>query len=331
MSIARTIAVAGALLGWIAADTGQGQELLLNQVVQGNWLRCSVVGGRITVDGTRSGNTRSTSKRTGHDEAINIRNENGQFALDYERSNREERLIIEIASTGNRVVIRRTPQGNSATIPVEFSQVSNDTVTLTFGSGTQQQVFRAQGVWQLLIAQPKECRQHLLPLLEMLRPNWNLADTAVSIEKKLLRDADGNASASRVRWATLVDQLADERFAKRETADRALRRGDSSALAYLRQLDFARLDAEQQFRVQHIIEALAGQNDDDSAEQAASMLACNPMVLLALLGRPELTTRQTAARQLISLLGGPIPVDVAADPDAQKAQRERLRARIEGK
>ena len=183
----------------------------------------------------------------------------------------------------------------------------------------------------MLIAQPKECRQHLLPLLEVLRPNWRLADVAASIEQRLLQQANGDGTSDGARWAALVAQLADDSFAKRQAADRALRSGDAAAFAYLRQLDFDRLDAEQQLRVRRIIDALTGPNMDDSVEQVAASLAGDPAVWLALLARSEPATRQTAARQLAALLGEPVPVDPTADPETQKDKREQVRLRIEGK
>jgi hypothetical protein len=284
------------------------------------------------VDGTRLGSVSSTSRYGARGkEMLSIRNENGQSALSYERTNDEEQLTIEVAGSGGRILIRRTPRGSSSALPVEFKQAANEKIALTVGSGAGQQVFRAQGVWQLLITQPQLCRQHLVPLLEMLRPDWRLADTAARIEEKLLQEVGADGAAKRGHWAALVAELADESFAKRQAADRALRADGAGAIAYLRQLDFNRLDAEQQFRVQRIIEALGGQQGDDSVDQAVAALAGDPAVWLALLGRPDSATRQTAARQLATLLGEPIAVDPAADPDSQKGKREQLRVRIEEK
>ncbi len=120
--------------------------------------------------------------------------------------------------------------------------------------------------------------------------------------------------------AALVEQLGDDQFTKREAADRALRAGAAPALNYLRQLDFDRLDAEQQFRVTRIIRKLTGHSEDDSADAVAASLLRNSEVWLALLSRPEKATRETAARQLTALLGKPIDVDPAAEPKTQEAE-----------
>ena len=58
----RIIAVVTALLTLAAASGLLAQEPLLSRVAHSNWLRCSIVAGRVTVDGTRLGNMRSTTK-----------------------------------------------------------------------------------------------------------------------------------------------------------------------------------------------------------------------------------------------------------------------------
>jgi hypothetical protein len=327
----RLIAVIGTLLTLAAVSPLPAQETLLSRIAHSSWLRCSIVAGRVTVDGTRLGNIRTTTRGGHHDETLNIRNENGQFSLSYQRTTGDEQFVLEVAGAGDRMLMRRTPRGNASFLAVDFNQAPGEKIVFSLGSGSGQQTFRAQGIWQLLIAQPKPCREHLLPLLDLLRPNWKLADMVDSVEQKLLRETGNDGTSGRSRWAALVAQLGSESFAKREAADRALRSGDAAALAYLRQLNFGRLDAEQQFRVRRIIEVLAAQNNDDSVDQVATSLAGDPAVWLALLARPQLAVRQTATRQLTILLGEPIPVDPAADPDAQKIQREQLRARIEEK
>lgn len=328
-TILSTVAI---VLSLVAVGTARAQEPLINRVVQSNWLHCAIVGGRISVDCLRLGSRQLDSNSTSRKETLIIRNENGQFKLSYIRTTPEEQLTADISSPNCRVAVRREPRGKGAAPAMEFKQIPNEKIVLTLGSGTEQKTFRAQNIWQLFIAEPQVCREHLIPILELARPNWKLADTAAVIETKLLREAgkDGDVQGA-ARWATLVAQLADDSFAKREAADRALRAGGVSALAYLRQLDVEKLDAEQQFRVQRIGDALSGQTNDDSIEQIVASLAGEPTLWFALLTRPDANTRQIAARQLTALLGEPIPVDPTAAPDTQKQQREQLWAKIAGK
>jgi hypothetical protein len=322
------VVVAGALLGLTTANAAQAQEW--GRAVQ-NSLRCYIVDGWVTFDGARLANIGpfdNKARRGAGQESLSVREENGQYVLTYERPTNDGQLNFEVAASGGRVLLRRTPRAGAAAPAVEFKQVTNERITLTIGSGAGQQVFRSRSIWQLLITQPKECQQHLLPLVEMLRPNWNLAETAARVEEQLQQDANADGAANRARWATLVAQLGDESFAKREAADRALRTGNAGAIAYLRQIDGSHLDTEQQFRVSRILDAMPMQNGDDSVEQVAATLATDPTVWLALLTRPDPSTRRTATRELASLLGQSIIVDPAADPDSQKDKREQLRARI---
>ena len=213
---------------------------------------------------------------------------------------------------------------------MEFYQPLQAKTVLKVGPEGKQQIYSAADLWHLFLAYPAETKQYLVPLLELLHPNWKLSESAASLEIELLRRAGNNETADRKHWAALVEQLGDESFAKRQAADRAIRAADPAVLNYLQQLDFSRLDAEQQFRVRRIIEALSERLGDDSPEQVASWLAGDPSIWLILLGRSEAATRRQAARQLAAMLGGPIPVDPEADPSTQKTQMEQLRLRIEG-
>ena len=59
---------------------------------------------------------------------------------------------------------------------------------------------RGETVWYLLLAEPELCRQHLLPLLEMLRSDWRLVETAQAIESQMLRIAEAYQPENLRRW-----------------------------------------------------------------------------------------------------------------------------------
>jgi hypothetical protein len=322
--------VVALLLGMAATTTAHAQQTLLDQVVRNNWLQCRMVNGRIRIEATQLGNIQFTnSKGLLRDETVSLRSENGRVALSYRRTTNTEKLSVEVEASGDRLLIRQNPREKSSNPSVEFRQTRDEKISLTLGSGTEQQVFRTSDLWRLLIVRPKECRQYLIPLLEMLRPKFNFNEMTAEVEARLLENDSGKTTLGREHWAGLVKQLGDDRFAKRQAADRALRSGDVPALAYLKQLNFSRLDAEQQFRIGRILESQTGQRNDDTPLEVATSLAVDPSIWLALLSRPQQTVRETAAHRLEALLGGPIPVDPTADPDSQKAQREQLRVRIE--
>jgi len=335
MSIPRNGVVIGVWLLFVTVATARADDSLLTQLTRsGNFrLHFTVANGRVRLDSARTGNMRTTrSQLFGKKETVEFNNENGRPTLDYEQTTKEEQFSIQVKSGGDEFCIRRKPRGKASFTAVEFQQVvdGNPTLTLTSGSGKEQLVLRASDFWQLIIAHPRECREHLLPLLEHLRADWKLAETAADVEKNLLQAMGNGAIAKRARWAMLVKQLGDDSFAKRKAADRALRASVRVVLCYLRQLDFDRLYAEQQFRIRRTVRFLTRPGEDDSAEEIAVSLAGDPVVWLALLARPEQATRQTAARQLALLLGEPVKVDPAAEPDTQKDQRGQLRVKIEG-
>lgn len=332
----RTSLIAAFVLGWAAMAAAQSPEDIprLRQFTQGNqpMLRFSMVDGRVIMGCRGQTNLRSESNAgKTRKESLIVASDRGQATLTYERTNAKEELKISVAGSNRKMSISRLPVGKSAVVPMEFQQEADEAVTLTLGTGEHRQVFRAADFWRLAIAQPKECREQLIPLLDMLRTDWKLAEIVKRVESSLLANAGTDVAAKNARWGKLVEQLGNDQFAKREAADRELRTGGISALTYLRRLNLDQLDAEQQFRVRRILSALGGRSDDDSVDNVAALLAHDPLVWLALLGRPETATRQTAARQLVKLLGHPIDIDPAAQPDTQKAKREKLRAQIEKK
>ncbi len=292
-------------------------------------MRFAVVDGRVSFICTRMTQfSSSTSGNTASREEFSLLNRNGQLALSYERITDDETLKVSVTGAGDDVAITRSPNGKSAVTAVEFRQSPGKPITFSVGAGESKRTFSAPELWQLMIAHPKQCEEHLLPLLDLLRPDWKIAATAAEVEDKLIHGAGPEIVKQRTRWAKLVAQLGDDSFAKREAADRTLRAEGASAIGYLRQLDTRRLDAEQRFRIRRILESSVEDDKDDAAEDVAARLAGDPTVWLALLERPKLEYRKTAAAQLARLLGGPIGVDPAADPASQKQQRDRLRSRL---
>jgi hypothetical protein len=320
-----------AILTWAAAAGAQDLKSMqnLNQVIRTGLLQFRIVSGRVSLDGSHSNPIQTPNNFDKQQDALSIQSDySGDLVMSYKWSNINRQLSIEVSNV-SKVRIRYSGKGDDAQVPVEFYQPLQAKTVLKVGAEGKQQIYSAPNIWYLFLAYPAETKQHLVPLLELLHPNWKLSESAATLETELLRKVGGKETLDRKRWAALVDQLGDESFAKRQAADRAIRADDTAVLSYLQQLDYKRLDAEQQFRVRRIIEALTERLGDDSPEQAASWLAGDASVWLVLLSRSDVATRRQAARQLVFMLGGPIPVDPEADPSTQKAQIEQLRLRIE--
>ncbi len=339
------IILAAVITAWAGVSGAQDLRTMqgLNQVVRTGLLRFRVVSGRVSLESSRAGNIQTANNFDKQQESLSIQVDGDDTRLLYNWSNGKQQLSIEV-SNGSKVRIRYGGKGDDTQVPVEFYQPLQAKTVLMVGAEGKQQVYGAADLWHLLMAYPAETKRHLEPLLDLLHPNWKLSESAASAEAELLRKVGGDETSDRARWeefvkkagddrkhwAALVEQLGDDSFAKRQAADLALRVLDPAVLSYLQQLDFGRLDAEQRFRVHRIIEDISDRLGDDSPEQVASWLAGDPSVWLILLARPDAATRRQAARQLVAMLGGPIPVDPEAEPSTQKTQLEQLRLRIEG-
>jgi hypothetical protein len=319
------------ITAWAAAAAGQDLKTMQNwnQVIRTGLVQFHVVAGRVSLDCSRVNNYQTANNFDKQQDSLSIQSDDRDVVLSYNWTNGKQQLSIEVSNV-SKVRIRYSGKGDDPQVPVEFYQPLQAKTTLKVGPEGKQKIYSAANLWHLFLAYPAETKQYIVPLFELLHPNWKLSESAASLEIELLRRAGNKETADRKHWAALVEQLGDESFAKRQAADRAIRAADPAVLNYLQQLDFSRLDAEQQFRVRRIIEALSERLGDDSPEQVASWLASDPSVWLILLARPEIATRRQAARQLTDMLGGPITVDPEADPSTQKTQMEQLRLRIEG-
>jgi hypothetical protein len=301
----------------------------LQQAVQRGLVKFRVLSGRVSFEGARGNFQPPPVKSNEREEQLSIViSDDGDTAFSYQWSDKKKQLAIDVSSVSN-VRIRYSNKDGDAQPPMEFNQPLKGETTLKIGPEGKQKIYSAPGLWHLMLAYPAETKQYLTPLLELLRPNWKLSESAAIIEKELLSKTLRDAKSDRKQWTALVEQLGNDSFAKRQAADRALRAADPVVMHFLEQLDFGRLDAEQQFRVSRIVKSLNDRLGDDSPDRIASWLAGDASVWLILLGRPEPDERRYAAAQLSEMLGEPIPVDPEAEPSTQKKQMEQLRLRIE--
>jgi hypothetical protein len=319
-------AVAGLVVwsAWAPAQgphpTPFGQRLVLMQAVRGNWMQFNIISGRIQVSSSQPITVANGSER------LNIRPDGNQSSVDYDATQPEETFHFDVKE-GNRIHVRRESRGKTP-MTVDFLQTPAQLLVLTLVVAGKTTVYRAEGLWHLLLAEPEVCRQQLAPMLDLLRPDWRLAERAAQIEDELVQSAASGQFSDRRRWDELVRQLADDRFSRREAADRELRAAGPAVMPYLQRLDFTRLEAEQQARVRRILAELIQDIDDDTVTQVAVGLATEPAVWLAMLSRPEERTRRLAAAQLARLLGETLDFDPVAAPAVRQAQIERLRARV---
>ena len=308
---------------------GEDRPPVASHVLSKGYLRLELISGRVAVTAQRHADYRPQSVNGKPVEKLHVNQAGGTLQVTFELPIPRGLLSLK-TGPGGRIHIRRAPLDDSPDPPVELLQEPNSQLSLSIGPPGQQSVYRTKSVWHLLIAEPEVCRRYVIPLLDTFSPKSSLLQIADELEEELLHVATVHELPDRGQSEALVRQLSAEHFSQREAADRQLRSSGRTVLTYLEQLDPRELDAEQQFRIRRIIMALSRTSGADTAGQLASWLAGDPAIWLLLLSHQELATRQLAAQQLATPLGGPISFDPTADATAREAQVEQLRVRIRG-
>jgi hypothetical protein len=292
-------------------------------------VRFSIGMGRIEANSDNAGFEREQSStiEPGRHETLSVQTNNDQEAsVKYELTTEDEKLSVTV-SDGYDVAISRHPINKPHGAQVDFRQPRAGAITLTVLQEGATREVRGQTVWYLLLAEPELCRQHLLPLLSMLRSDWRLVETAQAIEAQMLRIAGTYQSENLHRWGALVDDLASERFAVRQSAERDLRTEGTIVIPYLESLDRHRLDLEQWSRIRGIVDSQS-ESAEDTPEQEACHLMDDRPLWIVLASRPRESTRRMAAHQLAFLLGRAIQFDPGAAEPVRKEQLAALRKQI---
>ena len=301
--------------------------------------RFSLVGGRIVSSNGAwmSGVPKQVSEDGPVREQVNFNGNGvtGSIAYIYQRSrsqgsqgNDPRVTFARDMSSEGRFVLRYL-DNDHPTRYFNLTQVPGQPISLSLPPYDKPHVVQAPTVWHLLIVHADDCRQQFLPMLESIRSGWRVGLTAQAAEDELVKMAAVSRKSDREHWEAWVHQLGDPLWTRREAADRNLREVGPAVLGYLNRLNLSPLDAEQKSRLRRIVRFLSTQTGEDTPEHVAAMLIEDPLVWLALLSRPEQSTRQAAVQQLTMLLSAPIAVDPKAEPDSQAKARDELRAQIE--
>ena len=103
---------------------------------------------------------------------------------------------------------------------MEFIQPPCGPLSLTLGAGPSQRVIHAASLWHLMIGYPEVCRQHLLPLLQLIDSRWDPGKLAADLEEDLIqlaRSQDARTGVIGTPWwrssATSVTPAARRRTA----------------------------------------------------------------------------------------------------------------------
>lgn len=300
---------------------------LLEKVQASERLKIRVVNGRLFASGQPANIDDKTSAFSSRKERLRLTSLGDGFTLDYESTAGDERTVVRI-SEGRDFTIRRVVAGKTPAPPIELNQAADSPLVLTFGDGDQKTVRRGRTLWHLLLGEIEEPQRRLASLLDELFPLQRFSDRTTELADELFRLASAGRVPDRSRWDQLVAQLDDDRYTRREAADRELRGAGPTALSFLQQFDAAQLSPEQQFRIERIVDRLSREVSEDLPGRIASWLQQDPTIWLVLMGHSSIQARQKAADYLSKLLGEPIAFDPSAPPETRARQLAALRSRF---
>ena len=300
------------------------------------YFELSVVSGRIAATSPhRDRKLESQSAGKDRRERLSATLSADATTISYEQTTSDWQLSFEVID-GKEVAIRRQSKDNDALAPLVFHQPASGPISLRIGEGAKEQVYEAGNLWRLLVAEPEICRQQLIPLVELLKPDWNLGQTALAAEQSLFDSVRFMESGNLESWQALVEQLGDPKFSRRQAADRELRAQGRGAALFLMSIDWRLLDAEQQSRIRAMFDDLPGAGSKapvggghaDAPDRIALWLVRDPRVWLKLLQRDDEDQRRLAVAQLQRLSSARIAFDPAAAPDVREAQLHSLREEL---
>jgi hypothetical protein len=322
----RNAVVVALLVVHEVAGTSPGQERPAGSLLStSRWVHFELVLGQITTVAITCGQCRSPEdggSASDVQEALSICGEGTSRSVTYERNDPQQSLKLE-AANGTRIIISREPRNDSSLEPVRFVQTSRGNVSLVIGRPPSQRQRQAASLWHLVLAEPDACRQYLIPLLQVLRPDWQLLESAEQIEANLCR-ARASPAIPRDRIVQLVAQLDNPNFQSRQSADREIRSFGVLVLPYLAGLETSRLSCEQRTRVRRIRDDLAALTPDNS-ERVATWLLHDEQLWRQWLAHPDPSRREAAARGLAGMFPGDRSFDRATDETYGHPEIARLR------
>jgi hypothetical protein len=266
-------------LAWCAASA-HGQEAVIplvapsaSRAAQLHWVQFTMMSGRIVGSSAYVG----TNVRVPWAGPIHRRERleidiapSGPPSLQYELLTPEEHLTVVLAHA-NELSIRRVRSVDNH-YAVDFRQLPGEPLMLELEQAGAKRSWTAVSFWHLYIAEPEVVRGHLIPLLELLHPAWQLTASGASIEELLIERAQGRLQPDVQRWSRLVAALGSPRFSERQNAERELSKAGQAVVPYLQSLDRKQLDAEQAARVRTLIDTLSV-GYEDRADRIATWLS----------------------------------------------------------
>jgi hypothetical protein len=299
----------------LAATSSAQQPSIASLLSQSKWARFELMMGQITAYPLRCAQGRlseSTVSANAVEERLSFNGDMGLPCFRYDLQDPQQIIEIRVQNR-TRISITRRPKETSKLKFISFQQGERGRVTLTVGQGDDQQTCSEHSLWHLLLNEPEISRRHLVPLLEMLRGDWELLAMVEEIEDSLHDTSQAATLSKRDVWQ-LVAQLDSPRFPVRQAADQRLRALGVSILPHLENLDRTRLSGEQRVRVRQLCEELR-QATSDTPLRVVAWLGNDERFWRQWLSEPDSRRGQVAAECLATMYGRRLPRRDAASAD----------------
>jgi hypothetical protein len=318
------------IVGFGDVNAARSQEVAVstNLANQLRYVQVGIKSGRVNATSSFPGRTFNLSTNANdRREQMTLDLTGPQPSLDYELTTASFRIVVDL-DHGNTLRIRRDPQGDAKTQPLEFYQPADGTLTIKLGDKTNERTITADSLWHLFAAEPDLARNEIEPLLRLLKPAWPIGLQFQGIEELLYRKVDAERNYDRQAWTELVKQLSGEHYIDRLEADRRLRDLGKIVIPYLRNLDLRQLDAEQAFRIRMIVRSYGSDDDEDTPDAAADWLAADPEIWYSLAARAVGPQRTKVRTQLALILGEPVVLDDDTTGEKLQMQLAKIREHV---
>lgn len=324
----RRIAILVALV-WAptAAVTIFGQDRLpVSSFSKCSAIRLEMVLGRVMVVPLHRGQLRITSapeNASSFSESLIVNNDCATPSVRYEQSDDQHSVSVEVVNW-RQVTVLCEEFNDASPQTLEFRQPEEGDVHLVIRQGDDRREVCVPSFWHLVLSEPRICQEKLVPILELLRPGWHLADMSERLEAELFHTALSEPRVSRDDLAVLVEQLGSPQFHSRQAADRQLRSLGLVVLPFLDTIAPHSLSGEQRARIRGIRQSLAAATID-SPDRTAQWLADDEQVWFGLLKHPDPQRRHLAAIRLAAMRSDTIQFDPYGDESYRQEQLAQLR------
>ncbi|MBS0207936.1 MAG: hypothetical protein JSS27_03185 [Planctomycetes bacterium] len=321
--------IAMALSALFAAQALAATPVIMHPTLMANvrMLDLHISGGKIVcgpLEPPRSMNSSHRNNTRG--EKLTITCNGPSVTLHYELKLPEWELSYHL-SGGREITLRRTPLAATDNTKVEFTQTAEGPLVLRVEKGDERRTLAASSLWLLMLDDPALCAAELAPYLEIIHPQWRIAQRAEALERALLRTSTQAPAYDTRQILGWVHQLGDGRFTARQAAQRQLTEAGPVVLPLLKQFDLGQLDAEQRYRLKQVMRGFVDE-EDDSNDRLTLLMAGDAWTWFTLMRRDDAEVRRQAYDRLKMLVSAPVKFDAAAPAEERAAQLAQIEQAI---